>query len=269
MLHKTLAQYNFEKFLQPPVGDLVICPIYRSAGERIPCLTFKFDIMSTQPFNYLSVYVDAHTGKVVHTNSLINYITGTAQTRYSGTQYIQTEYMNNAYYLHDISRGNGIYTYDNQFQFYYNISSATDLVDNNNSWTYSEYHDSNKRDAALDAHWGAMKTYDFFKYIFGRNSLDNEGMAIRNYINSLFGYSYNPNSYCNAGWISLSNGGYMTYGSGLSNNNPDAFTALDIIAHELGHGVTNYTAQLEYNWESGAINEGISDIWAACVDNYI
>lgn len=263
-----LAQHNYEKLLQPPVGELVICPIYHSEGERIPCLTFKFDIMSTHPFNYLSVYVDAHTGKVVHTNSLINYIMGIAQTRYSGTQYIQTENMNNAYYLHDISRGNGIYTYDNQNQLYYNISSATDLVDNNNSWTYSEYHDSNKRDAALDAHWAAMKTYDFFKYIFGRNSLDNEGMAIRNYINSLFGNSYYPNSYCNAGWISLSNGGYMAYGSGLSNNNPDAFTALDIIAHELGHGVTNYTAQLEYNWESGAINEGISDIWAACVDNY-
>lgn len=256
------------KFSQPPVGELVICPIYHSANERIPCLTFRFDIMSTHPFNYLSVYIDAYTGKVVHTNSLVKYITGTAQTRYSGTQYIQTEYLNNSYYLHDISRGNGIYTYNNQFNYYYNISSATDLVDIDNNWTYSEYHDSNKRDAALDAHWGAMKTYDYFKYVFARNSLDNEGMAIRNYINCLFGSPYNANSYCQAAWIPLSDGGYMTYGTGLSDNMPDAFTALDVIAHELGHGITDHTANLEYSWESGAINEGISDIWAACVENY-
>ena len=48
----------------------------------------------------------------------------------------------------------------------------------------------------------------------------------------------------------------------------DAFCSLDIVAHEFGHGVCNTTCNLRDGYESGALEEGFSDIWGACVEEY-
>ena len=77
------------------------------------------------------------------------------------------------------------------------------------------------------------------------------------------------NNLDNAFW----NGSVMSYGDGSSNGNEgsgyfDALTSIDVAAHEIGHAVCEYTADLAYQRESGAMNEGFSDIWAAVVENY-
>lgn len=59
-------------------------------------------------------------------------------------------------------------------------SSAINFTDNDNNWTAVEFHNSNKDDGALDAHWGAMMTYDYFKQVHGRNSYDNNNSALNN-----------------------------------------------------------------------------------------
>jgi len=180
-------------------------------------------------------------------------VTGTAETRYSGTRSISTQQNGSTYRLRGYDNNRSIETYNMNKGT--NYASATDFTDNDNYWSAVEYHNTNKDDGALDAHWGAMMTYNYFKNIHSRDSYDNNGAVIRSYVH--YGTNYD-----NAFW----NGLCMTYGDGHTRF--DILTSLDVVAHEIGHGVCTYTANLVYSGESGAINESFSDIWAACVQNY-
>ncbi|WP_452598853.1 M4 family metallopeptidase [Pontimicrobium sp. MEBiC01747] len=249
------------------VGELVICKNFLSENEINQYeLAYKFDIYSLVPLSRAHIYVSATTGEIIHTNSIIKhankhkanipkkptpFVTGTASTRYSGSRSIETTLASGSYILKDATRGNGIETYDLNNGTSY--GSAINFSDNNNNWTTSEWHNSQKDDAALDAHWGAEMTYDYFLNEHSRNSFDNSGAIIKSYIH----YSSN---YVNAFW----NGSVMTYGDG--NASIDPLTSIDIAAHEIGHAVCTHTANLTYSYESGALNESYSDIWGACVE---
>jgi len=250
-----LVKTNQAYLLNPPKGELVICKDYIHNDNKKLCLSYKFEIYAKQPLSRSYVYVDAKNGQVIHVNSIIKDDNGSAETRYSGTRTISTNFINNQYRLRDYDgqRGNGIETFNMHNGT--NYANVTDFIDNDNNWTAAEYNNANKDNAALDAHWGAMMTYDYFKEVHNRNSFDNQGSVIKNYVH------YGSN-YGNAFW----DGHVMTYGDG--NSQYDAYTSLDVIAHEIGHGVTQYTAGLVYQGQSGALNESISDIWGACVDNY-
>jgi len=260
-----------------PQGELVIVedinPAHRDTYMTYR-LAYKFDIYATEPVSRDYVYVDAQTGKVLFKNSLIKFedwgkrlaskttgikatastkATGNADTRYSGKQTITTYLSNGSYLLRDYGRGDGIFTYNMHQGTDYD--QATDFSDNDNNWTAAEYHNSAKDDAALDAHWACEKVYDYWKNVHSRNSFDNKGAAIKSYVH----YS---KDYDNAYW----NEHVLTFGDGGTYF--DALTALDVVAHELGHAVCTYTADLTYSYESGALNEGFSDIWGACVEHY-
>ena len=144
------------------------------------------------------------------------------------------------YYLQDSTRGKGIYTYDAKNRNTLPGSLWADL-DNQFNTTYDR--------AAVSAHVNAAKTYDFYKNTYGRNSYDNAGAAL----NSTVHYS---TSYNNAFW----DGTKMVYGDGDGSTFTYLSGALDVVAHELTHAVTEYTAGLVYQNESGAINEAVSDI---------
>ena len=244
-----------------PQGELIICKNYIDTESKELALAYKFEIYALEPLSRDYIYVDAKTGDIIHVNPIIKHIGGTAHTRYSGTKTISTERNGAVYRLRDYDsfRGNGIETYNMSKGA--NYSNAVDFIDSDNYWSSFEYDNANKDNAALDAHWGAMMTYDYFKNIHGRNSYDNNGGVLRNYVHAnlvAMGYQNNDNAF----W----DGSVMTYGDGTS---LDAVTCLDIVAHEITHGVTNYTANLVYEKESGALNESISDIFAACVENYV
>jgi Zn-dependent metalloprotease len=112
-------------------------------------------------------------------------------------------------------------------------------------------------DAVNEAHDGSGKTYDFFKSVFARNSIDGRGLRLDSTVH--YGRQFG-----NAMW----NGRQMIYGDGdgvLFNR----FTkSLDVIAHELTHGVTQFTAALEYRDESGALNEHFSDVFGILVKQH-
>jgi len=119
-------------------------------------------------------------------------------------------------------------------------------------------------DPAVDeAYAGAGATYDLFMDVFGRHSMDNRGLRLDSTVHFRKGYD-------NAFW----NGQQMVYGDGDEDLPPDErlfnrFTsAVDIIAHELTHGVTQYEANLFYAGQSGALNESISDIFGALTKQY-
>jgi bacillolysin len=96
-------------------------------------------------------------------------------------------------------------------------------------------------------------TYDFFSSKFGRDSLDGNGLPLRSTVR------YCPNAancpYQNAYW----NGKQMVYGSGYA-------SADDVVGHELTHGVTDFTSSLFYYYQSGAINESLSDVFGELID---
>jgi Zn-dependent metalloprotease len=116
-------------------------------------------------------------------------------------------------------------------------------------------------DAAIDeAHDGAGSTYDLFHEIYERDSIDNNGMRIESTAHYQRGYD-------NAFW----NGKQMVYGDGDEDlPEPERlfsrFTiAIDIIGHELTHGVTQYEARLVYWDQHGALNESFSDVFGSLV----
>lgn len=103
-------------------------------------------------------------------------------------------------------------------------------------------------DADVDhAHDFAKLTLAYYLTNFGRNSFDDNGALIISTVH----YGVNLQ---NAYW----NGEQMVYG--------DGFPVLDVVGHELTHAVTSSTANLEYRWQSGALNESFSDIFGAMID---
>jgi Zn-dependent metalloprotease len=231
-------------------------------------------------------------------------ITTTVQTRYAGSRSIRVKQisgndpqnglllqsshpMNEVYIpgtltwvLMDDTRGKGIETYDlngvggvpvSIGAFYAQGKSFTD-VDNN--WSLLEHKRSDplgngigenglleaeNDDISWDAHWGAEMVYDYWLLKHNRRSFDDRDAKIKSFVH--YGVAYD-----NAFW----NGSVMTYGdgSGPAADGFKALTSLDVCAHEIGHGICTYTSNLVYARESGAMNEGFSDIWASCVERF-
>ncbi len=247
-----------------PKGDLVILPILKEKrGKPQIKLAYKFDIYATNPVSRAYIYIDANSGAFLYADKIIHHVeaaheappSGLAETRYSGTRTIQTGLTLGGFRLRETVRGLGIETYDMNTGT--NYSAAVDFVDNDNTWSAAEYNNAAKDNAALDAHWGAEMTYDYWLLNHSRNSYDNAGAKIKSYV-------HYANSYNNAYW----NGSVMTYGDGSGPGGFDALTSIDVVAHEIGHAVMSNTANLTYSYESGAMNEGFSDIWGASIEHF-
>jgi Zn-dependent metalloprotease len=104
---------------------------------------------------------------------------------------------------------------------------------------------------------GLGATRDFYRDVFQRNSIDDRGMR-------LLGYVHRGSKYNNAFW----DGQEMVFGDGDGEVFTDFTGSLDVIAHELGHGVTEHTAALEYRNQSGALNESLSDVAGSMVKQW-
>ncbi|MBC8074853.1 MAG: M4 family metallopeptidase, partial [Chloroflexales bacterium] len=96
-------------------------------------------------------------------------------------------------------------------------------------------------------------TYDFFQSRFGRDSIDGKGTPLISLVRYCTPTATCP--YQNAFW----NGRQMTYGAGFA-------SADDVVAHELTHAVTQFSSNLFYYYQSGAINEALSDVFGEIID---
>ncbi|MCR3724477.1 Zn-dependent metalloprotease [Streptomyces umbrinus] len=110
---------------------------------------------------------------------------------------------------------------------------------------------------AVDAHWAAGQVYDYFKNKHGRNSLDGRGMTI----NSLVGITDYGQPYVNAFW----DGQKMVYGTGDAEYRPLS-ASVDVVGHEMTHGVIEHSADLVYAGQSGAMNEAIADYFGNAIE---
>jgi Zn-dependent metalloprotease len=114
-------------------------------------------------------------------------------------------------------------------------------------------------DAAVDeAYDGLGATFDFFWEAYARNSIDDEGLPMLATVH--FGQEYN-----NAFW----NSERMVFGDGDGEIFNHFTTSLDVIGHELTHGVTEDEAQLIYFFQPGALNESVSDVFGSLVKQYL
>jgi len=115
-----------------------------------------------------------------------------------------------------------------------------------------------KDPAVNEAYDGFGATYALFWKVFGRNSMDNAGMP-------LLGLVHFANNYDNAFWDGQ---GHMFFGDGDGQLFTRLTASLDVIGHELTHGVTQYEANLVYQGQSGALNESISDVFGSLTRQY-
>jgi Zn-dependent metalloprotease len=104
---------------------------------------------------------------------------------------------------------------------------------------------------------GFGTTRQFYKDVYGRDSIDGRGLRLE-------GYVHRGTKYNNAFW----DGQEMVFGDGDGKIFTDFTGSLDVIAHELTHGVTGHTAGLEYHTQSGALNEHISDVFGSLVKQW-
>jgi Zn-dependent metalloprotease len=105
-----------------------------------------------------------------------------------------------------------------------------------------------------NAYDGAGLTWDFYYSLFGRNSIDGEGMKIIQTV-------HYANKYNNAFW----DGQQMVYGDGDGKVFGSFTTDLDVIGHELTHGIVQYETNLVYKDEAGALNESLADIFGIMI----
>jgi Zn-dependent metalloprotease len=108
--------------------------------------------------------------------------------------------------------------------------------------------------AVNEAYDGAGSTYDLYFDVYGRNSIDDRGMRLDSSVH--YGADYD-----NAFW----DGAQMVYGDGDGELFERFTISLDVIGHELTHGVTDHTAVLEYHDQPGALNESFSDVFGSLV----
>ena len=132
----------------------------------------------------------------------------------------------------------------------------------------STTQDSGYDPAGVDAQFGAEVVYDFYKNNFNRESWDNAGGALNSYI-----HMGDAQATTTAGRKQLNNafwdGKAMNYGDGDGKILTKLSAGLDVCAHELTHGVTSAESGLQYQSESGAMNESMSDIFGTLVEHQV
>ena len=225
-----------KKYIQNKDSNLVLC-------YEIPIK--EIDKNETIYVNSQSVEIE----RTIYLNNHISVLTE-VETNYSGKQKIQTDFSKGVYTLLDSTRGKGIETLS--LENSKDTSNFKQIADSSNTW--SKFKNSIDK-SVLDVHFGATATYDYFLKVHNRNSLDNKGYKLRNLVH------YGQN-FVNAYW----DGSKMIFGDGDSKIGP--LVSLDIIGHEITHGLTSHTAKLLLENESGALNESFSDIFGVVIDFY-
>ncbi len=200
-----------------------------------------------------------------HSSSVLNGPATANETDLLGiTRTINTYEVNGTYFMYDGSRTmfdvnsdlpsdpkgmivtvNGLGTYPSNSNFDYTVVTSS-----NNSWN---------NPAAVSAHYNGGEAYQYFKTTHNRESINGSGGTIISFFNIS---DEDGSDMDNAFW----NGAAMFYGNGNQAFTAPLQRALDVAGHEMSHGVIQGTANLEYQGQSGAMNESFADIFGAMID---
>lgn len=237
-----------EQLEYDPVSELVVYPF---DGENHLAYKVNVNFLGEKPGNWF-VFVNANSGEVIDQYNAIMHADDIHQSVGTGVlgdqRKIHTTKENQSgqgtvFSLSDESHEGleGIYTFD--------ANDGEIMTHHSASWK-DEY-----LRPGVDAHYNSEQVYEYFHDEHDRNSLDDNGMAIISYVH--YGDNYN-----NAFW----NGRQMTYGDGDGLFMVPLSAGLDVAAHEMTHGVISNSANLQYRFQSGALNESFADIFGTLVD---
>jgi Zn-dependent metalloprotease len=165
------------------------------------------------------------------------------------------------YLLQDVTNNGKTYDFNNNTCNIFGCGTNTGTLFTSTSNTFgTDGSLSNRASIGVDAHFFAQKTLEYFKTTFARNGIDgnnNKNLQMGHMVSRThYGRGYN-----NAYW----DGASMTYGDG-DGTTYRPFDALDVVGHEMTHGITERTSDLVYQNESGAANESYSDIFGVVIE---
>ena len=219
-------------------------------------LCYKMNVVYTQTIASEFIYIDANSGEVFKRQPMaVNCTIGSGQTTWNGVKNINTKLVGSSYILNEnwCTNPGNVYT-----KKYSSWGIGTDYTDADNNWN---------NPSAVTSHWYGRQCLNYFYSTFNRNSFDGSGggFIILNETNGLYqGCSLDNNAFFD------SNNDIMYLGRGNNTTSPnDDLNTLDIVAHELTHGITANTSGLNYQYESGALNESFSDIFGTAVERYV
>ncbi|MDF3101556.1 MULTISPECIES: M4 family metallopeptidase [Burkholderia] len=213
-------------------------------------------------------YVDARTGTVLDAQDLIKTAaaTGTGRSLYYGNLTLTTDQTGtNAYRMLDPGRGGGS-VYDGRGLSSDEVEQATDLpifTSSTNVWGNNTTTD--RQTVAADIDYGLALTWDYYKTTHNRNGIFNDGRGVKSYAHAVFNTGSGTTG-ANAAWLSSR---VMAYGDGEPGTRlPKPVVSVDVAGHEMSHGVTEATANLNYSGDAGGLNEATSDIFGTLVKFY-
>ena len=270
----------------PPKAELLIYPVMKV--ERVPAAVDKLEaelnaldvveVVDHYELAYLvrtrmqragkpiyhDTIVSAKDAHVIDRWSMLQTVIGVGKSQYNGEVPISTTLKGDTYQMLDPERGTGGTYGAMAITNANNTSSAGKLYTNaTNTWGDGKQYirggsttDANGQTAAVNAMWGLMNTYDSLKNALGWQSLDGHNTAsyIAVHVNTAYDNAYYSDT-CRCMFI----GDGSTFTS---------LGAIDVIGHEMGHGVTAATSDLVYSGESGGLNESSSDIGGEIAEAY-
>lgn len=231
-------------------------------------LVNKINLTSFNPIKSVDFVIDAQTGEIVSQIDKVMHADtpSSSATYFRGTKSITVDSYSGGYRLMDNARK--IKTV-NGSQVGWGLNSDGTFSG------YSEYTNtvanftSTSSRPAVEVHWGMIKTYDYYKNIHNRSSFDGNNHSIHNYYDAgdFLGDDENAAAFDEMFGSDLYNG--MFYGKGGSDMHP--VVALDVAGHEFTHMVVNRNGNggLNYQGESGALNESFADIFGTAIEFYV
>lgn len=235
-----------------PITDKVVYPF---EGKNYVAYKINLSFLGDEPGNWF-VYVDANTGKVIDKINALLHANNVKKEQHDGVGRGVHAELRHLHITKEIERGKPAVfkLYDEShenLEGIYTMDYNTGEIISNPSSSFKDHYQK----PAVDAHYNSEKVYDYYLEEHGRNSLDGNGMAILSYVH--VGTNYN-----NAFW----NGQFMAYGDGDGEFMVPLSAGLDVAAHEMTHGVITHTANLQYRFQSGALNESFADVFGALID---
>ncbi|MET0596116.1 MAG: M4 family metallopeptidase, partial [Polyangiaceae bacterium] len=206
----------------------------------------------------LVYWIDAHTGDIINKYNGLETVVGSGADNTGVQRVIEVTGSGSSYNLVDSTRASGkITTYDvksgSGAGTTANIPTATSA---DGPWDTGET--APHKGSVVGAHYYLEMVYDYYKAVHNRNSIDNNGFALKNRVHYM-------KNYANASW----DGTYMNYGDGDGTQLKNLTRGFDVIAHELTHGVTSSTSKFEYTNEPGGLNEAMSDILGNIAEHWL
>ncbi|KGN38760.1 M4 family metallopeptidase [Knoellia subterranea] len=241
----SVATANARKASPANVEDSELVVWAGDGAARLAYEVITEGIKADQTPTRLHTLVDADTGAILQSWDDIKH--GSGSSMYSGTVTLNTIQSGSSWLLKD-SLGNHTTDLNGSTS-----GTGTQFTDADNVWGNGS--STSRQTAGVDAQYGAEKTYAYYNSVLGRRGIWNNGTGARSRV-------HYGNSYVNAFW----DGTQMTYGDGSGNTHP--LTSIDVAAHEMSHGVTENTANLNYSGDAGGLNEATSDIFGAAVEFY-